>query len=103
RTGLMQGMLEMLTLAEIESTLLIEFELRLETFDEQSLRHLLADAAELRRQAPPHLSLPQAHTIVEATLADLLAREAPSPAPAPAPESLWPWSSLIGWLWTPLR
>jgi hypothetical protein len=91
----------MLTLAEIESTLQIEFELRLEALDEPALRQLLADAAELRRQAPYHLSLAEARGIVDATLAEMLARHTPSPAPAPEPP--WPWSQLVGWLWAPLR
>jgi hypothetical protein len=91
----------MLTLAEIESTLQIEFELRLEALDEQSLHHLLADAAELRRAAPHHLSLAEARGIVEATLDDVCVRQRPSAAPPPEPA--WPWGSLLGWLWTPLR
>jgi len=91
----------MLTLAEIESTLQIEFELRLEAMDEQALRQLLADAAELHRAAPHHLSLAEARAIVEATLDDLHARH--EPAAVPTPEPAWPWASLLGWLWTPLR
>ena len=90
----------MLTLAEIESTLQIEFELRLEALDEPALRHLLADPAELRREAPHHLKLEEAHSIVEATLADLLAQRAPGAAP---PEPAPPWAQLVSWLWTPLR
>jgi hypothetical protein len=93
----------MLTLSEIESTQQIEFELQLEALDEQSLRDLLADAAELRRIAPPHLSDDELRSIAEATLIALLARNAPAPQASASPASQPAWAQWLEWFWAPLR
>ena len=90
----------MLTLDELESTLQIAYELRLEALDEQALRDLLADPAALQRLAPSHLSDAQVRTIAEATLADLMVRNAPTVEPAAPP---WAWPQFLTWLWMPLR
>jgi hypothetical protein len=93
----------MLTLAELESTLQIEYELQLEALDEQALRELLAEPTALRRLAPPHLSDDEVRRIADATLAAVIARKAPAAA-APAPAELpAAWARLFTWFWTPLR
>ncbi len=93
----------MLTLEEIESTMQIEYELRLEALGAEALRDLLADPAALRRLAPPHLDDAQVRGIAKTTLAELVSREAPAPdARAPLEHSL-PWAQVFTWFWTPLR
>ena len=94
----------MLTLAEIESTMQIEFELRLEALEEQALRELIADAAALRRLTPRHLSAAEGRAIAEATLADMVARKASPPEPPATPEPESAWIRLLTMFWTvPLR
>jgi hypothetical protein len=93
----------MLTLAEIESTLQIEYELQLEALGEQALRGLLANPAALRRLAPPHLGEAEVYKIAEATLAELVARKAPAATPAAPSELQSAWTRLFSWFWTPLR
>jgi len=93
----------MLTLAEIESTMQIEYELKLEALGVPALRKLLADRAALCRLAPQHLDEAQLRAIAKATLAELLAREAPAPAaPATVPAApAWPWAPLFTWFTVP--
>jgi len=93
----------MLTLAEIESTLQIEYELQLESLDEQSLRDLLADTAALRRLAPSHLGDAQMRGIAQSTLVALLARRAPAPEPGAPTELQRAWAQMFTWFWTPRR
>jgi len=93
----------MLTLAEIESTLQIEYELQLEALGEQALRDLMADPAGLRQLAPRHLRDAELRMIAEATLAELVARKAPAPEPPAPPRPPWAWPQLLSWFWTPLR
>jgi hypothetical protein len=93
----------MLTLTEIESTQQFDYELRLEAMGEEALRGLLADAPALRRLIPRHMSDAEGRRIAEATLAELVARQAevaepPSPT---GPHSAWdPFFALF---WTPFR
>lgn len=93
----------MLTLAEMESTLQIEYELQLETFSEEALRELLADAAALNALIPEHLSDVEGRRIAEATLAKLVARKtsdgAPAALSAPAPA----WDQIFALFWMPFR
>jgi hypothetical protein len=67
----------MLTLAEIESALQIEYELQLEALGEQAFRDLLAEPAGFSQLAPRHSSDAEVRTIAEATLAESVARKAP--------------------------
>ena len=71
----------MLTMAELESTLQIEYELQLEAMDEQALRALLADPGALNALMPAHMSFTAGQRIAEATLEQLLARQASSAEP----------------------
>jgi hypothetical protein len=94
----------MLTLDEIESTLQIEYELRLEALGQQALRELLDDAPALRAFAPHHLSDDEVRTIAENTLAELVARNAPEvPEPPAPPGPPWAWPQFLTWFWMPLR
>jgi hypothetical protein len=95
----------MLTLAEIESTLQIEYESRLEALGEQALRERLAGGpAALRSLAPHHLSDDELLAIAETTLAELVARNAPAvPEPPAPPGPPWAWPQFLTWFWTPLR
>ena len=97
----------MLTLAEIESTLQIQFETRLEDLDEKSLRALIANPPALRRLAPPHLGAAQRRRIAEATLAEMIERRQASDTgdtgSSAKPAPTWPWAPLFAWVWTPLR
>ena len=68
----------MLTLAELQSTLQIEYELQLEAMDEQALRALLADPIALNPLVPAHMSFTEGRRIAEATLEQLLARKPPT-------------------------
>jgi hypothetical protein len=79
----------MLTLAEIESTLQIEYELQLEALGEQALRDLPAEPAGFRQLAPRHLSDAEVRTIAEATLAELVPRKAPASELPALPGSPW--------------
>lgn len=94
----------MLTQDEIESTLRIDYEHRLEALGEDGLRALLADEAALRELAPRHLGDDEAMEIAHATLVALEAQKAaaePAPeTPAPPP---WAWPQFLSWFWTPLR
>lgn len=94
----------MLTLSEIESTLQIEYESRLEALGEEALRELVAtDSAALRSLAPHHLSDDEVLVIAERTLAELVARNAPVPEPPAPPGPPWAWPQFLTWFWTPLR
>jgi hypothetical protein len=68
----------MLTLAELRSTLQIEYELQLEAMDEQTLRGLLSDPVALNAQVPAFMSVTEGRQIAEGTLLQLLARKASS-------------------------
>jgi hypothetical protein len=94
---------DMLTLAEIESTMQIDYELRLEALGEEALRALLADAAALRAQIPMHLSDADGRRIAEATLAELIASKTPAPQSAHPSAPLSAWTQLFKMLWTPFR
>ncbi|TCK32860.1 hypothetical protein B0G84_8766 [Paraburkholderia sp. BL8N3] len=71
----------MLTLAELQSTLQIEYELQLEAMDEQALRALLGDPLALNLLMPGHMSTGEGRWIAETTLEQLLARKPPSAEP----------------------
>ena len=71
----------MLTLAELQSTLQIEYELQLEAMDERTLRGLLADPIALNALVPAFMSFTEGRRIAEATLVQLLARKPPSVEP----------------------
>ena len=81
----------MLTMAEIESTLQIDYELRLEKLGEQAVRELLADAAALWQIIPGHMSNADGRRIAETVLVELIARKTFDPVPAAAqpPRSAW--------------
>jgi hypothetical protein len=92
----------MLTLAELQSTLQIEYELQLEAMDEQALRALLADPLALNRLMPAHMSFTEGRRIAEATLEQLLARKPPSGEPV-IPHKAEPlWAQWFKPFWTPL-
>ena len=92
----------MLTLAEMESTLQIEYELKLERFGEVTLRELLADAVALNKLVPEHLSDAEGRRIAESTLAELVARNTPDTPPlASDPKSLWEQTFTL--IWAPFR
>lgn len=81
----------MLTLAEIESTLQIDYESQLEALGEQALRELLADAPALGKRIPQHLSEAEGRSIAEQKLTELIARKPSSEhhAAASEPRSVW--------------
>ena len=79
----------MLTLAELQSTLQIEYELQLEAMDEQTLRDLLADPIALNAMVPAFMSFTEARRIAEATLAQLVARKPPSGEPLTQATPVW--------------
>ncbi|WP_233858502.1 hypothetical protein [Paraburkholderia sp. HD33-4] len=79
----------MLTLAELQSTLQIEYELQLEAKDEQTLRDLLADPIALNAMVPAFMSFAEARRIAEATLAQLVARKPPSAKPVIQATPFW--------------
>ncbi|TCG08835.1 hypothetical protein BZM27_09295 [Paraburkholderia steynii] len=64
----------MLTFAELQSTLQIEYELQLEAMDEQTLRGLLADPIALNALVPAFMSFTDGRRIAESTLAQLRTR-----------------------------
>jgi hypothetical protein len=74
----------MLRSAELEGSRQTEFEQQLEALDEDALRELLADAAALRRLASQHMSEAECRRIVEAALAQSIARKAAIPQSLPA-------------------
>ena len=91
----------MLTLAELQSTLQIEYELQLEAMDEQALRALLADPTALNRLMPAHMSFTEGRRIGEATLEQLLARRPPSGEPV-NPQKVEPlWAQWFKPFWMP--
>jgi hypothetical protein len=65
----------MLTFAELQSTLQIEYELQLEAMDEQALRGLLADPIVLNALVPAFMSFTEGRRIAESTLAQVRARK----------------------------
>ena len=79
----------MLTLAELQSTLQIEYELQLEAMDEQTLRDLLADPIALNAMVPAFMSFTEARRVAEATLAQLVARKPPSGEPVIQATPFW--------------
>ncbi|CAE6777128.1 hypothetical protein R69927_04017 [Paraburkholderia domus] len=92
----------MLTLAELQSTLQIEYELQLEAMDEQALRSLLADPFGLNALMPAHMSFTERRRIAEVTLEQLLARKPPSAEPV-IPHKAEPlWAQWFKPLWMPL-
>ena len=92
----------MLTLAELQSTLQIEYELQLEAMDEQALRALLADPTALNPLVPAHMSFTEGRRIAEATLEQLLARKPPSGEPV-IPHKAGPlWAQWFKPIWMPL-
>ena len=101
----------MLTWSEIESTMQIEFELRLEAQQEDVLRELLEHPALLRRMAPGHLSDDEVQAIAEKALADVAARNAAAaaaaallkPAEAQPAAASWHWPTLFSWFRLPQR
>src|SRR5438093_4508236 len=97
------GGIRMLTLAEIESTMQIEYELRLETLGEERLRELIDDRRALRRHAPHHLSDAQLSVIAQRTLAEMVARNAPAAQTAMPAAPRWGWPQLFTWFWIPPR
>ena len=92
----------MLTLAELQSTLQIEYELQLEAMDEQALRALLADPTALNRLMPAHMSFTEGRRIGEATLEQLLARRPPSGEPVNSQKSEPLWAQWFKPFWMPL-
>jgi hypothetical protein len=90
----------MLTLAELQSTLQIEYELRLESMDEQTLRALLADPIALNAQVPAFMSGTEGRCIAEATLLQLLARKPSSAERVIAREPAPLWTQWFKSFWT---
>ncbi|RZF24355.1 hypothetical protein EVC45_39315 [Paraburkholderia sp. UYCP14C] len=89
----------MLTLAELQSTLQIEYELQLEAMDEQTLRGLLADPIALNRLVPAFMSFTEGRRIAEATFEQLLARS-PLGAESVIPHDAAPlWAQWVKSLW----
>ena len=74
----------MLTWSEIQSTMQIEFELRLEAMEEALLRELLQHPQMLRRLAPGHLTDEEVQAIGDQALEAVLARKAAEAAAAAA-------------------
>ena len=104
----------MLTWSEIQSTMQIEFELKLEAQDEDLLCELLEHPALLRRMAPGHLTDDEVLAIAEQALATVRARKAAEaaaaaaaalqkPAEAAPAAAGWLWPTLFPWLQTPRR
>jgi hypothetical protein len=104
----------MLTWSEIQSTMQIDFELKLEAQDEDVLRELLEHPALLRRMAPGHLSDDEVQDIAEKALEAMQARKAAEAAAAaaaalqkpaePVPvAAAWLWPTLFPWFGLPRR
>jgi hypothetical protein len=89
----------MLTLAELQSTLQIEYELQLEAMDEQTLRGLLANAIALNALMPAFMSFTEGRRIAEATLAQLLARKTSSVEPVSTREAAPLWAQWFKPFW----
>jgi hypothetical protein len=92
----------MLTLSELQSTLEIEYELQLETMDEQALRALLADPIALNARMPAHMSFAEGSRIAEATLEQLLARKPPDGEPVISQKAESRWAQWFKPVWIPL-
>ncbi|SAL05278.1 hypothetical protein AWB81_07092 [Caballeronia arationis] len=92
----------MLTSAELQSTLQIEYELQLEAMDEQALRALLADPIALNRLTPAHMSFSEGRRIAEATLEQLLARRSPGGEPVNPQKAESLWAQWFKPFWMPL-
>jgi hypothetical protein len=95
----------MLTWSEIQSTMQIEFELKLETQEEDVLRELLEHPDLLRRMAPGHLTDDEVQAIAENALETVLARKAAEAAAAAAAamqKPAEPVPAAAGWLWPAL-
>ena len=90
----------MLTLAELQSTLQIEYELRLESMDEQALRALLADPSALNPLMPAHMSSTEGRRIAKATLEQLVARKPPSGEPVISHKAEPLWAQWFKPFWT---
>lgn len=93
----------MLTSGELESTLQIEYELRLEALGEQGVRELLADAAALRRLIPGHFSDAEGRRIAEVTLAELIANKTSNASPSARSETRSAWDQLFSLFSVPFR
>jgi hypothetical protein len=89
----------MLTLAELQSTLQIEYELQLEAMDERTLRGLLADPIALNALVPAFMSFTEGRRIAEATLVQLLARKPPSVEPVIPQEAAPFWAQWFKPFW----
>ncbi|WP_157271480.1 hypothetical protein [Azohydromonas aeria] len=96
----------MLTWSEIQSTMQIDFELRLEALEEELLRELLQHPQMLRRMAPGHLTDEEVQAIGDKALEAVVARKAAEAAVAAAaallqaPATAQP--AAAGWLWPTL-
>jgi hypothetical protein len=91
----------MLTLAELQSTLQIEYELRLEAMDEQALHALLADPIKLRTLTPAHMSHAEGRQIAQATLEQLLARKSAGTRQEARPKAEPLWAQWFRPFWMP--
>jgi len=89
----------MLTLAELQSTLQIEYELQLEAMDEQALRGLLANPIALNALVPAFMSFTEGRRIAEATLAQLLTRKSPSAGQVSTREAAPLWAQWFKPFW----
>jgi hypothetical protein len=95
----------MLTLDEMESTLQIEYELRLEALGEEGLRELLAaDPTALSELTQGHFSDVDGRRIAEATLAELIVRKESDAVVSPVPFVPQPaWAQFFTLFWQPFR
>lgn len=95
----------MLTWSEIQSTMQIDFELRLEAMEEELLRELLQHPQMLRRMAPGHLTDEEVQAIGDQALEAVVARKAAEAAAAAAAALLKPAEAApaaANWLWPTL-
>lgn len=97
----------MLTWSEIQSTMQIEFELKLEAQDEEVLCELLEHPALLRRMAPGHLDDDEVQAIAERAVEVVRARKAAEAAAAAAAAAALqkpaePLPAAAAWLWPTL-
>jgi hypothetical protein len=90
---------DMLTLAELQSTLQIEYELQLEAMDEQTLRALLTDPIALNAMMPAHMNFTEGRRIAEATLEQLLARQSPGTETGIPQKALPQWAQWFKPFW----
>lgn len=101
----------MLTWSEIQSTMQIEFELKLEAQDEDVLLELLEHPELLHRMAPGHLTEDEVQCIAEKALNVARARKAAeaaaaalqTPAVATPAAATWLWPTLFPWFGLPSR